>query len=256
MAKRERSSAGHLDEADGRELDQMWQVQGRAAASAEGVYRTLREAILAQVLGPTTKLAEEELAGRFGISRTPVREAILRLEAEGLASRTSGRTATVTEISPREIVEIYEVRAVIDGLAAQLAATHIEPPAISSLEWINEQMREAGEARDFRALATLNLRFHSEIGAASDNLFLRQTIQMVHDRVRRLPGTTFSHGRRWAEVLGEHDAIIAALKERDPERSFDKARDHMLRSRDVRIAMLEEDHLDGNDADWSAGGRR
>lgn len=239
LAKRDRSSLGHLAEADRRELDEIWNVEGRSAASAEGVYRTLREAILSQVLAPTTKLAEEELAGRFGISRTPVREAILRLEAEGLASRTSGRTATVTEISPREIVEIYEVRAVIDGLAAELAATHIEPPAISSLEWINEQMRQAGESGDFPTLMELNLRFHAEIGEASQNIFLRQTMQTVHDRVRRLPGTTFSYGERWKEVLEEHGAIIAALRDHDPEHSFQRARTHMLNSRDIRIAMLE-----------------
>lgn len=239
LAKRSEPSTGDQSTESGR-LEELWSVEGRSAASAEAAYRTLREAILSQVLPPATRLAEEELAGRFGISRTPVREAILRLEAEGLATRASGRTATVTEISPREIIEIYEVRAVIDGLAAELAASRIEPPSVSSLEWINTQMEEAGGREDYAALADLNLRFHAEIGEASGNLVLRQTIQSVHDRVRRLPGTTFSYGQRWREVITEHSAIIGALREHDEKASFEIARQHMLTSRDVRIAMLQE----------------
>lgn len=222
-----------------RALTDLWRRQGRSLATSESVHRTLREAILQQILGPGTRLAEEDLAGGFGISRTPVREAILRLEAEGLAERSSGRTAFVTEISPREIVEIYEVRGAIDGLSAELAATRIEPPALSGLEWTNQQMRDAGEQGDFVTMARLNLEFHEQLATASGNAFLLQMLVAVHDRVRRFPGTTFAHGERWREAVEEHDALLTALRSHDSEASARLARAHMNRSRDVRIATLD-----------------
>lgn len=223
-------------------LTELWRRQSKSMATSEGVYKTLREAILTQLIGPGTRLAEEDVAGGFGISRTPVREAILRLEAEGLAERSSGRTAFVTEISPREIVEIYEVRSAIDGLSAELAAARIDPPALSGLEWANEQMRQAGERGDFATMAGLNLEFHEQLAKASGNTFLLQMLVAVHDRVRRFPGTTFSHGDRWQVAVEEHDAILNALRARDPAECARLAREHMNKARDARIAMLETAH--------------
>jgi DNA-binding GntR family transcriptional regulator len=217
-----------------------WPKLSKSAATSEGVHQALREAILSQFLEPGTRLAEEEVAGRFGISRTPVREAILRLEAEGLAERNSGRTAFVSELRPQEILEIYEVRAAIDGLAAELAATRIEPPALAGLEWTNQRMAVAGEAGDYATMASLNLEFHEQLARASGNAFLLQMLVAVHDRVRRFPGTTFSHGERWRLAIGEHEQILEALKAHDPTASGQRAKLHLHNARDVRIASLPE----------------
>lgn len=223
-------------------LADLWRAQARSAATSESAYKALREAILQQVLVPGARLAEEEVARNFGISRTPIREAILRLEAEGLAERVSGRTALVTEIRPQEIVEIYEVRSAIDGLAAELAAARIAPPALSSLEWTNEEMRAAGGSGDFTRMAALNLQFHEELAKASGNGFLLRQLVAVHDRVRRFPGTTFAHGTRWQSAVSEHEEILGALRAQDAARAGDLARAHMNAARDVRIALLYQRH--------------
>lgn len=232
------AAAGYLSQQAGNALAELWERKGRRAATSENVHKTLREAILAHILPPGSRLAEEELASRFSMSRTPIREAILRLEAEGLAQRVAGRTALVTEIHPSEIIEIYEVRAVIDALAAELAAQRITPPELSKLEWTNQQMRQAGENEDFSTMAELNLEFHSELAGSSGNSFLLQTLRSVHDRVRRFPGTTFSHGTRWLAAVEEHEAILEALRAGDPQASHELARQHMTRAREIRIAML------------------
>jgi DNA-binding GntR family transcriptional regulator len=221
------------------QLGAIWARRIKSLGYSEMAHRTLREGILDQVLPPGTRLAEEEIAERFGISRTPVREAILRLEAEGLAGRNSGRAAFVTDLSPDEIIEIYEVRAVIDGLAAELAATRIRRPGLSSLEWLNGQIKDAGERGDLTAMKTLNFQFHDEVAAASGNGFLREMMQQVHDRVRRFPGTTFAYPGRWEAVIAEHDNLLEVLSHGDAAGAFATARKHMLASRDIRIAMIE-----------------
>lgn len=221
-------------------LAELWARFGRKGATSESVHTTLREAILSQALPPGARLGEEELAGYFSLSRTPIREAILRLEAEGLVDRGSGRPAVVTELRPAEIIEIYEVRAVIDALAAELAAQRITPPGLSTLEWANQQMKLAGERGDFAKMAVLNLEFHEELARCSQNTFLLHTLRTVHDRVRRFPGTTFSHRNRWQTAIEEHDAILEALRAGDAQASFERARHHMTVAREIRIAMLND----------------
>lgn len=237
------SGAGKSPElADPHAMDQLgviWARRAKTLGYSEMAHQTLREGILGQVLPPGTRLAEEEIAERFGISRTPVREAILRLEAEGLAARKSGRTAFVTELSLEEIIEIYEVRSVIDGLAAELAALRITRPDVSKLEWLNGQLREAGERRDLAAMTTLNFEFHDGIAAASGNGYLHEMMRQVHDRVRRFPGTTFSYPQRWEAVVAEHAQLLDVLSRGDAAAAFATARAHMLASRDVRIAMIQ-----------------
>jgi DNA-binding GntR family transcriptional regulator len=232
------------ESAAGLRLQEIWDGQVKTLATAEAAHRTLREGILDRVLLPGTRLAEEEIAARFGTSRTPVREAILRLEAEGLAARTSGRVAYVTDLSPREIVEIYEVRSVIDGLAAELAAASIQPPTLANLEWLNTQLAAAGERNDTGAMQTLNFQFHAEVANVSGNGYLRTMLDIVQDRMRRFPGTTFAWESRWRAVVAEHAAIIETLRRGDARAAFDAARSHTLASRDIRIAMLRQSPQD------------
>jgi DNA-binding GntR family transcriptional regulator len=96
----------------------LWSERRTREGSSEAVYATLREAILGKVLRPGPQFAEEDLARVFSVSRTPIREAILRLESEHLMERRGRRRVSVSQISPAEVLEIYDVRVVLDGLAA------------------------------------------------------------------------------------------------------------------------------------------
>jgi DNA-binding GntR family transcriptional regulator len=200
---------------------------------------TLREAILTNVLPAGERLAEPQLAALFKRSRTPIREAILRLEWERLAERSVRRGFVVGGISLDEVLEIYAVREVIDGLAARLAAEGSLPSDLEQLRWLNRRLRKAGEQHDYKLMLELNIEFHESIARASRNGLLLQFMRQIHDWVRRFSDTTFSYRGRGAEAAKEHDALLEALARRDPDAAERIARDHMARARQVRLAMIQ-----------------
>jgi DNA-binding GntR family transcriptional regulator len=212
------------------------------SAAADGVYEALREAIVDRRLLPGDRLAEEQLAKQFGVSRTPVREALLRLEAEQFATRVARRGLVVRPIPEREVLEVYAVRAALDGLAASLAAEQATPPDRARLRWINEQIREAADRSDFARMAELNIELHEALCDAAHNGMLLLFMRQIHDWVRRFgeADTTFSRPGRAAEANAEHDDIIGAIEAGDADRAGRLAREHMNRAREARIAMLRE----------------
>jgi DNA-binding GntR family transcriptional regulator len=213
----------------------LWSGRDFTAAASDSVYSTLREAILNGVLGAGARLAEEELAAQFAVSRTPVREAILRLEATALATRTRRGGLVVSAVSPDEILEVYAVREVVDGLAASLAAHVARESDLAELSSLNAEFREAPDAR---TMASVNLRLHEAIARAGGNGVLIEIMSSIHDRVRRFPGTTFSDPARAAAAITEHDAIIRAISDHDALAAEKLARAHMSSAMRVRIAML------------------
>jgi DNA-binding GntR family transcriptional regulator len=212
------------------------------SAAADGVYEALREAIVARRLLPGDRLAEEQLAKQFGVSRTPVREALLRLEAEQFATRVARRGLVVRPIPEREVLEVYAVRAALDGLAATLAAEQATPPDLARLRWISEQIREAASTSDYSRMAELNIELHEALCDAAHNGMLLHFMRQIHDWVRRFgeSDTTFARPGRAAVATDEHDGIIEAIAAGDAERAGILARVHMNGAREARIAMLRE----------------
>jgi DNA-binding GntR family transcriptional regulator len=221
------------------ELVALWRKNEGESVAADAIYATLREAILAGILPAGERLAELQLAALFNRSRTPVREAILRLESERLAERSSRRGFVVGGISREEVLEVYAVREVIDGLAASLAAQACRPTELDHLAWLNHRLRKAGEKHDYRLMVELNIEFHEAVARASRNGLLLQFMRQIHDWVRRFSDTTFSHAGRATEAVKEHDALLEALTRRDPAAAERIARSHMARATKVRIAMLQ-----------------
>lgn len=221
------------------ELLGIWSRYEQDPVAANAIYLTLREAILSHVLPAGERLAEPQLAALFKRSRTPIREAILRLEWERLAERSVRRGFVVGGISREEVLEIYAVREVIDGLAARLAAEGCLPSDLEQLRWLNRRLRKAGEERDYKLMLELNIEFHESIARASRNGLLLQFMRQIHDWVRRFSDTTFSYRGRGAEAAKEHEALLEALARRDPDTAERIAREHMARARQVRIAMIQ-----------------
>jgi DNA-binding GntR family transcriptional regulator len=219
-------------------LDSRWRRWAGSAAASDAVHATLREAIVAGDLPAGTRLAEEDLARRFEVSRTPVREALLRLESEQLAERIPRRGLVVTTITPEDILDLYVVRQAVDAQAARLAATFAAPPEVAHLRWLDEQLRRAAEERDFKGMAALNFDFHEGLCRAGRSPLLLYFMRQVHDRVRRFPGTTFSYGDRALESVAEHEAILDAVEARDAELAGRLGLEHMARALAVRIEML------------------
>jgi DNA-binding GntR family transcriptional regulator len=226
-------------------VDRLSLLDNRAlerSAAADAVYDALREAIVAKRLMPGDRLAEEQLARQFGVSRTPVREALLRLETEQFAARVARRGLVVRPIPEREVLEVYAVRAALDGLAASLAAEQATPPDHARLRWLSRQIADAANASDFVKMADLNIQLHEAICDAAHNGMLLIFMRQIHDWVRRFgeADTTFSRPGRALEAHAEHEAMIDAIEGGDAELAGRLAREHMNRARETRITMLRE----------------
>jgi len=219
-------------------LADLWASVSEADGTAKRVHETLRRGILEQILEPGRRLAEEELAEALGVSRTPIREAITRLEAEGIVERSSVRTVTVIRLSPVDVAEVFEVRQWLDGAVAYLAAQRITPPEVAEARWINERMRDAAKREDFAAMDTINREFHDALALAADNDFLLSLMRQARDRVRPLLGTTFAHPGRAQKALAEHDRIIDTIEAGDAEAAAVLARNHMRAAAETRLTIM------------------
>jgi DNA-binding GntR family transcriptional regulator len=217
----------------------LWRKYEGDPVAANAIYATLREGILAGILLPGDRLAEPQLAGLFKRSRTPVREAILRLEWERLAERSARRGFVVGGVTREEILEVYAVREVIDALAARLAAQGCLPMELEHIQWLNRRLRKAGEEHDYKLMVELNIEFHEAIARGSRNGLLLQFMRQIHDWVRRFRETTLSYQGRATQAANEHDALLEALANRDPDAAERIAREHMVHARQVRVAMQQ-----------------
>ena len=226
-------------------IAELWDRHRGQRNAAVAVYMTLREAILHGVLTAGQPLGENQLADLFGRSRTPVREAILKLESEGLAERLPRRGLVVAQITREEVLEVYAVREMLDGLAAQLAALGILPTELDRLVWLNERLRAAAVAGDGKAMTQLNIEFHEAICQASRNSLLQEFMGRIHEWVRRFDDTTMSFPGRGLEAVAEHETLIEAIRARNPEAAERIARAHMNRARQIRISMIQSAALGG-----------
>jgi DNA-binding GntR family transcriptional regulator len=221
------------------QLRSLWRLQGVTGATSDMIHQVLHEAIVRSVLPAGQRLGEVQLATLFDVSRTPVREALLRLEAERLAERVPRRGLVVRGMTPREIVDIYVVREAIDGLAASLAAASATPADIAQLNMLSERFARAAAAEDIAALAEINLQFHEAIAESSQNALLIEFVLLIHRSVRRFPTTTFAHPGRAAEAAAAHRALVDAIAVGDGERARQIAAADMHKARQIRVAMLE-----------------
>lgn len=204
---------------------------------ATNVYEEIRQAILSGRFPPGRMLGESALATEFGISRTPVREALHRLEIEQLVERVA-RGARVRTSSPEEILDIYEVRITLEAAAAKHAA-------VRSTEFDRMRLRSAHQAMlrasdDASARAQSNRAFHEAIWQASHSPTLSDLLQRLNVHLIRYPTTTLTWGDRWEAVLAEHEELLQAIEAGDADRAHDIAERHLAGAREVRLRMYAE----------------
>jgi len=166
-------------------------------------YGLILDSIDEGIYKPGDRLVESELADRFGVSRTPVREALQRLETQGMLTR-DGRSLIVASLDHTQLAELYVVRGELEGLAARLAARHAAPEEVRVLR----DMLEADQAlvNDPDALARANRRFHKQIHLASHNRFLVRQLDLVHRSMALLASTSLAAEGRGRGALEEHAA--------------------------------------------------
>lgn len=202
----------------------------------KSVYRRIREAILLGELTPGQALSEKALGDEFGASRTPVREALHRLEIETLVER-AGRSLRVRETSPEEILDIYYVRISLEGAAAKGAADRANELDIARMKVAAQRLKSANCPAE---RAQENLKFHEAMWAASHSPTLIDLLERLNVHLIRYPRTTFEREERWREAVQEHDSILNAVINRNGELAQKFAESHMTAARDVRLEMLSE----------------
>jgi DNA-binding GntR family transcriptional regulator len=195
--------------------------------SSERVYQQLRQMILSGELPPQTRLVEIHLGEQFGVSRTPVREALKRLTAEKLVHGDPVRGLVVHAPEPHEVSEVYLVREALESLAVRLAAQRITDDELRQLRVIIESMRDAVDKDRTDLVVSATIAFHDVIYRAAGNDTLFRLARDLSDFVRRFSAEAFSHPERAKDVVDEHGRILAALEARDPEAAAKASSAHL-----------------------------
>ncbi len=203
-------------------------------APQKDAYALILEAIDGGLYRPGDRLVESELAERFGVSRTPVREALQRLETQSMLAR-DGRSLMVASLDHNQLAELYVVRAELEGLAARLAAQHASAEEVRVLRAMVEDDRRL--LGDPSALSRANRRFHKQIHLASHNRYLVQQLDLVHRSMALLASTSLAAEGRDEAALAEHDAIITAIADRDGDAAYDALRTHISRAFETRLKI-------------------
>ena len=202
---------------------------------AKDAHRMILDAIDGGTFLPGDRLVESELAERFGVSRTPVREALQRLETQGMLRR-DGRSLIVASLDHNQLAELYAVRTELEGLAARLAARHATEEEVRVLRSMVADDRGL-IGGDPRLLSRANKRFHKQIHLASHNRFLVQQLDMVHRSMALMANTSFAAEGRDVVALAEHGAIVAAIEARDGEAAYAALKTHISRAYETRLRV-------------------
>ncbi|MEM9638014.1 MAG: GntR family transcriptional regulator [Pseudomonadota bacterium] len=187
-------------------------------------YSMILDAIDLGVYRPGDRLVESELAERFGVSRTPIREALQRLETQSLLAR-DGRSLIVASLDHNQMAELYVVRRELEGLAARLAAQHATAEEVRVLRDMVEADNKLTD--NPAALARANRRFHKQIHLASHNRYLVQQLDLVHRTMALMATTSLAAQGRGEIAQAEHDAIVTAIEAKDAEGADGALREHI-----------------------------
>lgn len=203
-------------------------------SEAKDAYELIIEAIDLGTYQPGDRLVEAELAERFGVSRTPVREALQRLETQSFLNR-DGRSLMVATLDHNQIGELYTVRAELEGLAAFLAAQHAAPEEIRVLFNMVESDHEIVD--DPLALSRANRRFHNQLHLASHNKFLIGQLQQVHRTMALLANTSLAADGRGEAALKEHFELVKAIESKDGESARSALKLHLSFAFETRLKI-------------------
>lgn len=210
-------------------------VANPTMSRAQWVYESVLKAIQEGGYERGERIREEEVARSLGVSRTPVREALSRLQARGLLEMAAGGLVVAALTRP-QVVELYAVREILEGSAARFAAQHASPSEIATLHRLTEVfVRSLGNAEE---LARLNRALHDAIYEAAHNRYLMRMLHELYDTLTLLSNTTYTEPGRPEKAAEEHLAIVAAIERREPDEAERLAREHIRLAHEARMSML------------------
>jgi DNA-binding GntR family transcriptional regulator len=185
----------------------------------EKILETIRDAILKGSLKPGERVSEPELAERFGISRTPIREAFRQLESEGYLEVIPRRGAVVASLSERDVVEFYSIKSILEGHAARIAAERLSDRDLDRLEAINAKLAQIAGDGDVKSFFRVHNEFHDLFIKASGNDKLAELINHLLLKFNRLRLASLSQPGRMDISVQEHRKIIEAFRKHDGDQA-------------------------------------
>jgi DNA-binding GntR family transcriptional regulator len=206
----------------------------------ERVYQALKEMIIFKEIPPGEKLDEDSLANQLGVSRTPIRESLYRLENEGIVKIIPRRGAFIVKHSKESINEILSVREVLEGLSAREAASHITDAALEVLESLSEKFSESNVRLLSKEYLQVDVKFHKTIIEASKNEWLISLMNILNDHIQMLRLRTVTFQGRPEQSLSEHRRILEALKAGDPLLAESLMREHINNVRESYLKNIEK----------------
>jgi len=204
------------------------------------IFNTLRDAIVTGELKPGERLMEVALAEKMGVSRTPVREAVRRLEMEGLVKMTPRKGIYVAELSVKDIMDVLEVRAALDKLATQLAAGRIRQDNIRRLENIHRQYIASLQKENLPGAIKKDVEFHEVIYQASGNNKLINVAANLREQIYRFRVLYMKDFSNAEDVLLEHQNILKALEAHDTTKAGQLAEEHIVKQQQAIIRKVEK----------------
>ncbi len=204
----------------------------------QGAYARLLEEIRTGALQPGDRLTETELAARLNVSRTPIREAIRRLEADGLVIHEPRVGAVIRTLDYSEVMELYEVRTVLECTAARMAAKAASEIEVSELEELNQEMAKL--TNDATAMFELNRQFHLSLLDAAKNRFLVKSMNALQKTLLILGASTLAETERAQETIDEHEALLAALRAGDAAGAEAAMKHHIEKAHRMRLRQLRD----------------
>lgn len=201
-----------------------------AAIERRPLFEQLADRIRAMILDgdfePGQRLQEKDLSERFGVSRTPLREALKVLSSEGLVTLAPNRGAAITRLSDAELAETFPIMGALEGLAGELACLHASNAEIAAIARLHRRMVKSYDKRQLDAYYDVNQQIHAAIFAAARNATLAQHYEQLAGRVRRARFRGPMSEERWAAAVAEHETILGALKARDGKALAEILRQH------------------------------
>ena len=206
----------------------------------EELVERLRNLVVEDTLKPGQKVPEKDLCEAFGVSRTPLREALKVLASEGLVVLQANRGARVAEVTQEELENTFPVIAVLEQLAGELACVHMDEAGIDGIQKRHEAMVRAYQARDRKAYFQANQDIHNALIEGAGNEILETHHRMLAARVRRARFMVNLSDERWSEAIEEHEVMMRLLRARDATGLGALMKTHMMNKFAAHIKALEE----------------
>ena len=204
------------------------------------VFNTLRQAILRGELKPGERLMEIQLANKLGVSRTPIREAIRKLELEGLVLMIPRKGAEVAEITEKNLRDVLEVRCALEELAVQLACDRMDEAGIKAMKEASAEFCNTLDSDDITRIAQADVAFHDIIYAATDNRRLIQLLNNLREQMYRYRIEYLKKKECYPQLLEEHQTIIDSIESRDKGRATQITGQHIKNQAEAVVDTIRE----------------